>query len=67
MKLVLTYTNHTLMRMCVDAARSCFKPADGRVMQNCLRFMRGCRVLRLAFATSQKTKKMRERKMCAKM
>jgi hypothetical protein len=34
--------------MCVDAARSCFKPADGRVMQNCSRFIRGCRVVRLA-------------------
>jgi hypothetical protein len=36
------------MRIFVDAASSCFKPADGRLMQNCLRFMRGCRVVRLA-------------------
>ena len=31
-----------------DADRSCFKRAGGRVMQNCLRFMRGRKADRLA-------------------
>ena len=37
--------------------RSCLKPADGRVMQNCLRFVWGRKAVRLAFERSQETKK----------
>ena len=48
MKFVLTYINHIFRRIFVDAVRSCFKPADGRVMRNFLRFMRGRRDVRLA-------------------
>ena len=49
------------MRIFVDAVRSCFKPADGRVIRNCLRFMRERRAVRLAFAPSRKTKKTAEK------
>ena len=47
--------------------RSCLKPADGRVMQNCLRFAWGRKAVRLAFEKSQETKKIRQSKARAKM
>lgn len=47
--------------------RSCLKPADGRVMQNCLRFVWGRKAVRLAFERSQETKKIRQSKARAKM
>jgi hypothetical protein len=54
------------MRNFFDAVRSCFKPAGGRVMQNCLSFMRGRKAERLAFALSQKMKKIGKAKCVPK-
>ena len=36
------------MRNCVDAVRTCLKPADNGVMQDCLRSLRGREASRLA-------------------
>jgi hypothetical protein len=52
------------MRIFVDAVRSCFKPADCRVLRNCLRFMPGRRAVRLALAHLEKPKKAGKQNVC---
>ena len=52
------------MRICVDAVRSCFKPADGRVMRNCLRFMPWRKAVRLALAHLEKPKNAEKQNVC---
>jgi len=42
------------------------KPADGRIMPNCLRLMWGRKAVRLAFAQSRKTKKIGKAKCVPK-
>ena len=62
----LTDINQRFMEIFVDTVRSCFKPADGRVIRNCLRFMRERRAVRLAFARYRTIRKIGKAKCVPK-